>query len=161
MGCADSRVPPNLVVGLEPGEIFVHRNVANVVSPSDGNVMAVLQFAVDVLKVAHIIVCGHYGCGGVRASLEPQQAGPLGIWIDQIAAIGRRRVAELKQLDSEQRLRRPCELNAPAQVHTLAETEIINRTWDRQQPVYLHGWIYDMHTGLLNDLGVDVEREVL
>ncbi len=113
MGCADSRVPPNLVVGLEPGEIFVHRNVANVVSPSDGNVMAVLQFAVDVLKVAHIIVCGHYGCGGVRASLEPQQAGPLGIWIDQIAAIGRRHVAELKQLDSEQRLRRPCELNAP------------------------------------------------
>ncbi len=108
MRCADSRVPPNLVVDL-----------------------------------------------------EPQQAGPLGMWIDQVAAIGRRHVAELKQLEPEQRLRRPCELNAPAQVHTLAKTEIINRAWDRQQPVYLHGWIYDLHTGLLNDLGVDVEREVL
>lgn len=158
IGCADSRVPPNLIVGLDPGEIFVHRNIANVVSQGDGNVLSVLQYAVDELKVEHIIVCGHYGCGGVKASVGPPQLGPLGLWLDHVAAVRRRHAAELEQFEGETRLRRLCELNAADQVKSLAETEIVNRAWDRGQPLYVHGWIYDLETGLMNDLGVDVER---
>ena len=158
IGCADSRVPPNLIVGLEPGEGFVHRNIANVVSQGDGNVLSVLQYAVDELKVEHIIVCGHYGCGGVRASLGPPQPGPLGLWLDHVAAVRRRHAVELEQFEGETRLRRLCELNAAAQVRALAETEIVNRAWDRDQQLFVHGWIYDMETGLMNDLGVDVEQ---
>ncbi|MBT4101239.1 MAG: carbonic anhydrase [Gemmatimonadetes bacterium] len=157
IGCADSRVPPNVIVGLDPGEIFVHRNIANVVAPGDVNVLSVVQFAVATLQVEHVVVCGHYGCGGVLASLGAPAYGPLGVWVDHVSNVRRRYHDELKELDEASRFRRLCELNTRAQVESLASNSIVLDAWDRDQKLYLHGWIYDLATGLLKDLNENRE----
>lgn len=158
IGCADSRVPANEIVGLQPGELFVHRNVANIVHSYDPNCLAVVQYAVDTLKVKHIIVCGHYGCGGVRAALGPPVEQPLESWLAPLRVTGARHAAELAGLPSdEERWHRLCELNVMAQVGALASTPTVSAAWARKQPLTLHGWIYDLHDGLLQDLGVTVD----
>ncbi len=157
VGCADSRVPPNQIVGLEPGEIFVHRNVGNVVGPGDVNALSVLQFAVEFLQVEHVVVCGHYGCGGVGAALEMRRPGPLGVWVEHVVATFRRHRDELEELDEEQAFRRLCELNTTAQVEALASSGIVLDAWERGQRLYLHAWIYDLADGLLSDLHDDRE----
>jgi carbonic anhydrase len=157
IGCADSRVPANEIVGLAPGELFVHRNVANVVAAQDPNGLSVLQYAVDVLKVRHLIVCGHYGCGGVGAALGPAAAPPLEDWLAHVRAVRRAHAAELDALpDHDARWHRLCELNVAGQVRTLAATATVHGAWARHQPLDLHGWIYDLHDGLLRDLGVSL-----
>ena len=158
IGCADSRVPANEIVGLDPGELFVHRNVANLVAPDDGNVLAVLQYAVDVLKVRHIIVTGHYGCGGMQAALGPAAGEPLEHWLQPLRHLVRGHVAALAALpDDTARWRRLCELNVVAQVETLRGLKTVQDAWARRQPLDLHGWIYDLHDGLLHDLDVTVD----
>jgi carbonic anhydrase len=157
IGCADSRVSPSLITGVEPGDIFVHRNVGNVVAPGDVNVLSVLQFAVEFLQVEHVVVCGHYGCGGVRAATELRRPGPLGVWVEHVVAVLRRHREELDELDDEAAFRRLCELNARAQVEALASSGIVLDAWERGQKLYLHGWIYDLATGLLTDLHDDRE----
>jgi len=153
IGCADSRVPANEIVGLAPGELFVHRNVANVVHPEDPNALSVLQYAVDVLRVEHVIVCGHYGCGGVAAALGGPVPDPLEGWLAPLRALRRACAAELDVLpDDEVRARRLCELNVTAQVATVARTATVCSAWRRDQPLVVHGWIYDLHDGLLRDL---------
>lgn len=155
IGCADSRVPANTIVGLEPGELFVHRNVANVVAPDDVNGLSVLQYAVDVLRVRHVIVTGHYGCGGVRAALGPALDPPLERWIAQVRAVRAAHAVELDAFpDDEARWRRLCELNVMAQVRILCGLPTVAATWDRGQALDIHGWIYDLHDGLLRDLEV-------
>lgn len=157
IGCSDSRVPANQIVGLPPGELFVHRNVANVVHPEDTNCLSVLQFAVDTLRISHIIVCGHYGCGGVQASLGPRVPAPLEHWLAPIrSTVGEHR-AELDALDAGARSHRLCELNVIAQVNTLARLRTIVNAWGRGQALALHGWIYDLHNGLLRDLEVTMD----
>jgi carbonic anhydrase len=154
IGCADSRVPANQIVGLRPGELFVHRNVANVVAPGDANLFAVLQYAVEVLRVSHVIVCGHYGCGGVLAALgDPLAQQPLESWIRHIREVRERHAAELDALaDRDARWRRLCELNVAAQVRAVCESQSVRSAWERGQPLAVHGWIYDLHDGLLRDL---------
>jgi carbonic anhydrase len=157
IGCADSRVPANDIVGLLPGELFVHRNVANVVVHTDLNCLSVLQYAVDVLDVDHVIVCGHYGCGGVQAALRQSRLGLIDNWLRHIQDVARRHEAELAALpDETQRLNRLCELNVIAQVFNVAETTIVQDAWARGKKLEIHGWIYDLHDGLLNDLRVGV-----
>ncbi len=157
IGCADSRVPANEIVGLLPGELFVHRNIANLVLHSDFNCLSVLQYAVDVLKVRHIIVCGHYGCGGVTAAMEDRSHGLVDNWLRPIREIRRARAAELSRLDTGQkRLDRLCELNVVQQVMNVGNTTVLQGAWDRGQEVTVHGWIYSLGDGLLQDLGVCV-----
>jgi carbonic anhydrase len=159
IGCADSRVPANEIVGLAPGELFVHRNIANVVAPNDANGQSVLQYAVDTLRVAHVIVCGHYRCGGVQAAFGPEAAQPLEGWIAPIREVLRAHAAELEALpDPEARWHRLCELNVQAQVRVLANLPTVREAWRRGQPLALHGWIYDLGDGLLHDLDVSVDR---
>lgn len=157
IGCSDSRVPANEIVGLPPGELFVHRNVANVVHPEDPNCLSVLQFAVDTLRISHIIVCGHYGCGGVQASLGPPVPQPLERWLTPIRVIVDEHRTELDGLEAEARSHRLCELNVIAQVRTLARLRTITTAWGRGQALALHGWIYDLHNGLLRDLEVTTD----
>jgi carbonic anhydrase len=155
IGCADSRVPANEIVGLAPGELFVHRNVANVVSPDDPNCVAVLQYAIDTLKVKHVIVCGHYGCGGVEAALGGPLGGALDRWIQHVRDVRSRRVLELDRIaDHESRWRRLCELNVIEQVGAVARVETVRDAWRRGQDLLVHGWIYDLRDGLLQDLKV-------
>lgn len=154
IGCADSRVPANQIIGLNPGEIFVHRNVANVVSQTDLNMLSVVQYAVDVLKVEHIIVCGHYGCGGVAASVDGQRHGIVDNWIKNIGDVAEQHEEELGELDEQGRLDRLCELNVLAQTTNLAKTTVIGDAWDRSQEVKLHSWIYHLNNGRLKDLGL-------
>jgi len=157
IGCADSRVPANEIVGLAPGELFVHRNVANVVAPDDPNAHSVIQYAVDALKVRHIIVTGHYGCGGVLAAMGPAMETPLESWLAHVRAVAQYHAAELAALASrEERWRRLCELNVAAQVRAVCASATVTAAWQRQQPVVVHGWVYDLHDGLLRDLGVSV-----
>ncbi len=157
IGCADSRVPANEIVGLLPGELFVHRNIANLVLHSDFNCLSVLQYAVDVLKVRHIIVCGHYGCGGVTAAMEDRSHGLVDNWLRPIREICRARAAELSRLGTDQRrLDRLCELNVVQQVMNVANTTVLQGAWDRGQEVTVHGWIYSIDDGLLQDLDVCV-----
>ncbi len=159
IGCADSRVPPNEIVGLHDGELFVHRNIANVVPPGDINVLSVLQYAVETLRVQHVVVCGHYGCGGVRAALEEgTRDGALGVWLGNVATIKRRYREELAALDEDARFRRLCELNARSQVNALAASSVVLDAWERGQPLFLHAWIYDLGTGLLHDLHHDLDH---
>ena len=158
IGCADSRVPANEIVGLDPGELFVHRNVANVVPPDDANCVSVFQYAVDVLKVKHIMITGHYGCGGVLAALRkdplPQ---PLETWIGHVRRVCDAHSAELaSHRDEATRWHRLCELNVLAQVRAVADLPLIKAAWDRGQVLDVHGWVYDLHDGLLKDLGVTV-----
>ena len=157
IGCADSRVPANEIVGLAPGELFVHRNVANLVRPDDQNCLAVLQYAVDVLRISHIIVCGHYRCGGIQAAFGPSTTDPLEGWIAHVRAIRQLHADELASLpDDESRWQRLCELNVAAQARILGEIPIIVRARERGQQLAIHGWIYDLRDGLLRDLGVSL-----
>ena len=159
IGCSDSRVPANQIVGLLPGDVFVHRNVANVVVHTDLNCLSVLQFAVDVLKVKHVIVCGHYGCGGVGAALRGERIGLADLWLGHVrdvAAKHERRLAGLR--DDEARLSRLCELNVIEQVVYVSQTTVIRDAWQRGQQLAIHGWIYGIHDGLLRDLKVGADR---
>ena len=154
IGCSDSRVPANEIIGLDPGEVFVHRNVANLVIHSDMNCFAVLQFAVEVLKVRHVIVCGHYGCGGVRTALDEVSHGVISNWLRPIREIADLRSAELEETESrtayEDKL---CEFNVQRQVDNLSNSTVITDAWRRGQDVTIHGWIYGLKDGLLRDLG--------
>jgi carbonic anhydrase len=153
IGCSDSRVPANVITGLEPGEVFVHRNVANLVYPADINCMSVLQFAVETLRVQHIIVCGHYGCGGVRAVVDDSQKGLVQHWLAPVRDLYRQHHAELSRLaDEEARVDRVCELNVQAQVLSLCHSPIIKSAWDAGQSLTVHGWIYRLNDGRLRDL---------
>lgn len=158
IGCADSRVPANTIVGLAAGEVFVHRNVANMVRPDDPNCLSVLQYAVDVLGVGHVILCGHYGCGGVRAALGPAAQEPLQTWLEPLRELGRDNALTLAALpDDDSRWNRMCELNVIQGVRQVARTAIVQAAWDRGQTLTVHGWIYDLHDGLLRDLNVSVD----
>ena len=159
IGCADSRVPTDSITGTAPGDVFVHRNIANLVVHDDLNMLSVLQYAVEALKVEHIIVCGHYGCGGVKAALGHQNLGLINKWLRYIKDVYRVHEQELGQYaDDETRERRMVELNVIEGVHSLAKTSIIQSAWaDRQAPT-LHGWVYDLGDGLLRDLGVSMSN---
>jgi carbonic anhydrase len=157
IGCSDSRVPANQIVGLPPGELFVHRNVGNIVHATDTNCLAVLQFAVDTLRISHVIVCGHYGCGGVQAALGPAVPAPLEQWLTPIRAVADDHRRELDTLDPRARVARLCELNVVAQVHTLARLRTVRNAWGRGHALAIHGWIYDLRNGLLRDLEVTLE----
>ncbi len=154
IGCADSRVPANEIMGLLPGEVFVHRNVANLVVHTDMNCLSVLQYAVDVLKVKHILVTGHYGCGGVKAALEDQEFGLIDNWLRHIKDIYRLYEPEFQGLDSQQRFDQLCELNVVEQVANVCHTTIIQNAWKRGQDVSVHGFIFSIEDGILRDLGV-------
>lgn len=156
IGCSDSRVPANQIIGLLPGEVFVHRNVANLVIHTDLNCLSVLQYAVEVLQVRHIIVCGHYGCGGVRAAMQNGELGLIDNWLRNIKDIYSRHHAELAPLDENQRVDRLCELNVIEQVQNVAHTTIIQKAWKRGQQVAVHGWVYGLSDGLIKDLHVAV-----
>ncbi len=155
IGCADSRVPANQIVGLLPGELFVHRNIANVVNHTDLNCLSVIQYAVDVLKVKHIIVCGHYGCGGIRAAMENKELGLIDNWLRQIQELYHRHESALDSLlDAQERVDRMCELNVIEQVYNVSRTTIVQKAWQRGQILSIHGWIYRIQDGLLHDLQV-------
>lgn len=150
IGCSDSRVPPNEITQTRPGEIFIHRNIANLVVHTDLNILSVLQYAVEVLKIKHIIVCGHYGCGGVKAALNRHSYGILNKWLRNIKDVYRLHQAEIVQLPTEeQRLNRLIELNVKEQVMNLAKTSIVQHAWRTQGYPHLHGWVYDLHDGIL------------
>ncbi len=158
VGCSDSRVPANEIVGLDPGELFVHRNVANLAPPQDANFLSVLQFALEILKVRHIIVCGHYGCGGVRAVLSGQRHGLIDHWLQPVACLCRRDAAELDGiLDFDARVNLVCERNVLAQVESLADNPFVRDAWGRGQALSIHGWIYSIQDGLLRDLETSIE----
>ncbi|WP_444918742.1 carbonate dehydratase [Microbulbifer sp. JMSA003] len=157
IGCSDSRVPANEIVGMAPGELFVHRNIANVVVHTDFNCLSVLQYAVEVLKVEHVVVCGHYGCGGVQAAMGHSECGLVDNWLRHIKDVYARHRQELESLDKESRSARLCELNVMAQVKNLAMTKIVQHAWDRGQRLSLHGWIYDIRDGLIRDLGMRMD----
>jgi len=155
IGCSDSRVPANVITGLDPGEVFVHRNVGNLIYAADINCMSVVQFAIESLKVRHIIVCGHYGCGGVRAAIDTEQRGLIDHWLEPIRDIERASRAELSAIaDHERMVDRLCELNVRQQVLNLANSPILKRVWDKGQAVDVHGWIYSVGNGLIRDLDV-------
>ncbi len=156
IGCADSRVPANVICGVEPGEIFVHRNVANLVNHTDLNCLSVVQYAVEVLKVRDVIVCGHYGCGGVLASMQSQPFGLIDNWLRHIRDVQRFHQKELEGLAPELRGTRMCELNVQEQVANLAHTTIIQDAWHRGQDVSVHGWIYGLEDGKIKDLDMNV-----
>jgi carbonic anhydrase len=157
IGCANSRVPANEIVGLAPGELFVHRNVANVVSPGDTNCVAVVQYAVEVLSVRHIIVCGHYGCGGVEAALAGPLHGAVDRWLQHVRDVRSAHAIELDRLvDVAARWRRLCELNVAAQVRSVSQIPAVREAWLHGREVAIHGWIYDLHDGLLRDLKVGI-----
>ncbi|MCA3725204.1 MAG: carbonic anhydrase [Phenylobacterium sp.] len=156
IGCADSRVPANEIVGLDPGELFVHRNVANLAPPQDANYLSVLQFAVDVLKVRHIMVVGHYGCGGVAAAVDGRRRGLVDHWLHPIREIYAENRTELEALGDGPRLDRLCELNVIRQVRNVASDVFVQDAWARGQAISVHGWIYAIHDGLLTDLSVTV-----
>ncbi len=155
IGCSDSRVPANEIVGLRPGELFVHRNVANIVVHTDLNCLSVLQFAVDVLKVEHVIVCGHYGCGGVAAAHANRTLGLIDNWLRHVQDVKQKHLEELDHLASETaRLNRLCELNVMEQVTNVCQTTVVQQAWDRGQALSVHGWIYALSDGLVRDLDV-------
>ncbi len=155
IGCSDSRVPANEITGTRPGEIFVHRNIANMVVHCDMNMLSVLSYAVEVLGVKHIIVCGHYGCGGVLAAMGNKQFGLIDNWLRNIKDVYRYHAEELDGIsDMEQRARRFVELNVIEQVRDLSKTSIVQKAWNNNQPLHIHGWVYDLNDGLLKDLDV-------
>jgi carbonic anhydrase len=154
IGCADSRVPANEIVGMAPGELFVHRNIANVVAPDDPNCTAVLQYAVEVLGIKDVIVCGHYGCGGVEAALGQALHGPLERWLQHVRDVHAAHADALSRLRDDERSRRLAELNVIAQVKAVCRVSAVREAWQRRQPLAVHGWIYDLRDGLLRDLEV-------
>jgi len=158
IGCSDSRLPPNEIIGRAPGEVFVHRNVANVVEHTDVNCLSVLQYAVDVLKVKHVVVVGHYGCGGVRAAMQNQPLGLIDNWLRHIRDVHLWNREELHAIeDADARADRLAELNVESQVANVCHTTIIQDAWRRGQNVTVHGWIYSLKDGLLRDLGMVIE----
>jgi len=160
IGCSDSRVPANEIVGLLPGELFVHRNVANVVVHTDLNCLSVMQFAVDVLKVRHIIVCGHYGCSGVRAALHGERLGLIDNWLRHVQDVRYKHETRLLSLaDAADQGDRLCELNVIEQVGNVCQTSIVREAWERGQEVAVHGWIYGLQDGLLRDLHATVTNQ--
>jgi len=155
IGCSDSRVPANQITGLAPGEVFVHRNIANVVVHTDLNCLSVIQFAVDILKVRHIILCGHYGCTGVHAAMTKHRIGLSDNWLRHVQDVAGKHEGELAKVKNEDaRHRRLCELNVREQVRNTAECTAVQEAWERGQNLELHGWIYDLKDGLLHDLDV-------
>jgi carbonic anhydrase len=154
IGCSDSRVPANTIAGLEPGEVFVHRNVGNLVYAADLNCMSVLQYAIEALRVKHVVVCGHYGCGGVRAALQDRSAGLIDHWLEPIKEIARSHAQALAALPSETaRIDHLCEANVRVQVENLSHSPAVRRAWETGHDLTLHGWIYGLDRGLLQDLG--------
>jgi carbonic anhydrase len=159
IGCSDSRVPANEIVGLDPGELFVHRNVANLAPPQDANYLSVLQFAVDVLKVRHIMVVGHYGCGGVSAAIDGKRRGLVDHWLHPIREVYHARRHELDAIpDWRTRLERLCELNVIQQVRTVASDICVQDAWARDQDLCIHGWVYSLADGLVKDLEVTITQ---
>ncbi|HEY6243918.1 MAG TPA: carbonate dehydratase [Pyrinomonadaceae bacterium] len=157
IGCSDSRVPATQLVGLKPGDMFVHRNVANVVVHTDFNCLSVLQFAVDVLNVSHVIVCGHYGCGGVKAAMDNLQLGLIDNWLRHVQDVMHNHNEELATIvDDGRRLDRLCELNVSEQVLNVSKTTIVQNAWNRGQELAIHGWIYGISDGLLRDLNISI-----
>lgn len=155
IGCSDSRVPANEITGTKPGEMFVHRNIANMVVHSDMNLLSVLSYAVDVLKVKHIIVCGHYGCGGILAAMGNKQYGLIDNWLRHIKDVYRYHHNELDAIvDKKLRVRRLVELNVIEQVHDLGKTSIVQNAWKKKQSLQIHGWVYDLNDGVIKDLNV-------
>ena len=155
IGCSDSRVPANQITGLAPGEVFVHRNIANVVVHTDLNCLSVIQFAVDILKVRHIILCGHYGCSGVHAAMTKHRIGLSDNWLRHVQDVAARHDAELRSVvDEDLRHRKLCEMNVRDQVQNIVECTAVQEAWERGQPLEVHGWIYDLKDGLLRDLNV-------
>ena len=160
IGCSDSRVPANEIVGLPPGELFVHRNVANVVAHSDLNCLSALQFAVDVLRVGHVIVCGHYGCGGVRAALRGDRHGLVDNWLRHVRDVHDKHQPGVDALSGEERRQnRLCELNVIEQVVNVCQSTVVRDAWARGQALAVHGWIYALDDGLLRDLGMCVMND--
>jgi carbonic anhydrase len=160
IGCSDSRVPANQITGLAPGEVFVHRNVANVVVPTDLNCLSTIQYAVDMLKVEHLMVVGHYGCGGVQAALSNVRVGLADNWLRHIKDVRDRHAALIERTLSAQRLDVLCELNVIEQVMNVAQSTVVQDAWARGQDITLHGWIYGLRDGLLQDLRMTVDRQV-
>ena len=161
IGCSDSRVPANQIVGLQPGDVFVHRNVANVVVHTDLNCLSVLQYAVDVLGVRHVIVCGHYGCGGVSAALAGTRHGLIDNWLRHVTDVADKHAAELETLAADRRIDRLCELNVVEQVANVCQTTIVGDAWARGQRLTVHGLVYGLEDGLLRDLGVSVDARAM
>jgi carbonic anhydrase len=160
IGCSDSRVPANQIVGLPPGEMFVHRNVANVVVHADLNCLSTMQFAVEALRVSHIIVCGHYRCGGVLAALRDDRLGIVDNWLRHVQDVREKHRATLETLATEtDRHRRLCELNVIEQAINVSRTTVVRDAWTRGRPLSVHGWIYDVADGLLHDLGMTIASE--
>jgi carbonic anhydrase len=158
IGCSDSRVPANQITGLAPGEVFVHRNIANLVVHTDLNCLSVLQFAIDLLHVRHVIVCGHYGCSGIHAALSGQNVGLAENWLRHVEDVREHNAAELAAIaDPVQRERRLCELNVREQVRHVCEATVVQDAWRRGQPLSVHGWVYGLDDGLLRDLGCSKE----
>ncbi len=159
IGCADSRVPANEIVDLDPGELFVHRNVANLAPPQDANYLSVLQFAVDVIQVKHILVVGHYGCGGVRAAVDGKRRGLVDHWLHPIREVQEEHLQELEAITDERaRLDRLCELNVMRQVRNVASDVFVQDAWARGQKLSVHGWVYSLSNGLVRDLNVTVSQ---
>lgn len=157
IGCSDSRVPANEICGLLPGEIFVHRNVANIVVHSDLNCLSVMQYAVDVLRVKHILIVGHYGCGGVRASLGTQKLGLIDNWLRHLQDVSGKYTDHLAcYKDEDSRVDRLCELNVISQVLNAAQTTVVQNAWDRGQDIAIHGWVYSLHDGLVRTLAISL-----
>ena len=158
IGCSDSRVPANQIVGLLPGEVFVHRNVANVVVHTDLNCLSVIQYAIDVLKVKHIMVVGHYGCGGVTAALNRQRVGLVDLWLRHVQDVHVKHLTRIDALPHAERVDRLCELNVLEQVLNVSHTVVVQDAWARGQDLTVHGWIYGLKDGLMRDLGMTVGR---
>ncbi|PAU79293.1 carbonate dehydratase [Halomonas salipaludis] len=157
IGCSDSRVPANQIIALPPGEVFVHRNVANLLHNNDMNALSVVQYAVDVLEVKHIMVVGHYGCGGVRAAVQGGENGIVDFWLHSVRDLYSRHRQSLAALSLDEQVDRMCELNVKAQVDNLARNKIIQRAWQRGQPLAVHGWVYGLGDGRVTDLDCTVE----
>ncbi len=157
IGCSDSRVPANQILGLDPGEVFVHRNIANVMSHGDLNALSVIQFAVDILKVEHILLVGHYGCGGVHAAMTGTRVGLADNWLRHVADVAMKHAELLGAIDDE-RLRhaRLCELNVIEQVFNVCQTTVVQDAWARGQKLAIHGWVYSLNDGLVREMGIDV-----
>ena len=152
IGCSDSRVPANQIIDLPPGQVFVHRNIANVVVHTDLNCLSVIHFAVEVLRVKHIIVCGHYGCGGVIAAMEDRDHGLIDNWLRHIRDVSRFNSDKLEGLNEQEKLNALCELNVKEQVTNVCNTPIVQKAWNEGQSLHIHGWIYNIQNGLLKDL---------
>ena len=160
IGCSDSRVSANTIVGLAPGEIFVHRNVANLVNHTDMNCLSVIQFAVEILRVEHIIVCGHYGCGGIQTAMDPQRHGLIDNWLRHIQDTANLHSHLLNAIDDpNDKLERLCQLNVAEQVQNVGETTIVQDAWNRGQDLEVHGWIYSLQDGLIRDLDISISSE--